>query len=87
MRKANRFLTVLIFAFLYVPMLVLIAGSFNTGKSLSTFEGFTFHQYAELNSEEHYREFAESGFYVHLRHENSTIEETLKMLEEHFLLT
>ena len=48
MRKANRFLTVLIFAFLYVPMLVLIAGSFNTGKSLSNFEGFTFHQYAEL---------------------------------------
>lgn len=40
-----------------------------------------------INSPEHYREFADSGFYTHLRHENSTIEETLKMLEKHFLLT
>ncbi len=52
MKKANRVITVLIFLFLYVPMLVLIAGSFNTGKSLSSFEGFTFRQYAELFKDE-----------------------------------
>ncbi len=39
------------------------------------------------NSDEHYKEFAESGFFVHCRTADSTIEETLKMLEEHFLLT
>ncbi len=52
MKKANRLITVLIFLFLYVPMLVLIAGSFNTGKSLSSFEGFTLRQYAELFKDE-----------------------------------
>ena len=52
MKKANRLITVLIFLFLYVPMLVLIAGSFNTGKSLSSFEGFTLQQYAELFKDE-----------------------------------
>ena len=41
----------------------------------------------KCNSPEHYKEFAESGFYVHHRNENSTVEGTLKMLEEHFLLT
>jgi len=40
----------------------------------------------KINSAEHYRAFAESGFYTHLRRENSTIEDTLKQLEEHFLL-
>ena len=48
MKKTNRIITILIFLFLYVPMLVLIVGSFNTGKSLSSFEGFTFRQYVEL---------------------------------------
>ena len=48
MKKTNRILTILIFVFLYVPMLVLIVGSFSTGKNLSVFEGFTFNQYAEL---------------------------------------
>ena len=52
MKKTNRFLTVLIFAFLYIPMLVLIVGSFNTGKNLSVFEGFTLQQYAELFKDE-----------------------------------
>ena len=52
MKKANRLFTILIFLFLYVPMLVLIAGSFNTGKSLSSFEGFTLRQYAELFKDE-----------------------------------
>ena len=48
MRKTNRLFTVLIFVFLYIPMAVLIAGSFNSGKNLAVFEGFTFNQYAEL---------------------------------------
>ena len=48
MKKFNRFLTVLMFIFLYIPMVVLIVGSFNVGKDLTRFEGFTFHQYAEL---------------------------------------
>ena len=52
MKKANRLITIVIFLFLYVPMLVLIAGSFNTGKSLSSFEGFTLQQYAELFKDE-----------------------------------
>ena len=48
MKKANRIITVLIFVFLYAPMLVLIVGSFNEGKSLARFDGFTLEQYAEL---------------------------------------
>ena len=48
MRKTNRIFTVLIFIFLYIPMAVLILGSFNTGKNLAVFEGFTFNQYKEL---------------------------------------
>ena len=36
------------FVFLYIPMLVLIVASFNTGKDITNFEGFTFGQYAEL---------------------------------------
>ena len=48
MKKANRIFTILIFIFLYAPMLVLIVGSFNEGKSLSRFDGFTLNQYAEL---------------------------------------
>ncbi len=48
MRKANRLLTVLIFAFLYLPMLVLVVASFNTGKDLTVFESFTLDQYKAL---------------------------------------
>ena len=48
MKKANRILTVLIFIFLYVPMAVLIVASFNTGKDITQFEGFTLRQYARL---------------------------------------
>lgn len=40
----------------------------------------------KINSIEHYREFAESGFYTHIRDENSTIENTLNELEQHFRL-
>ncbi len=48
MKRANRVLTVLIFIFLYIPMAVLIVASFNTGKDITRFEGFTLNQYAEL---------------------------------------
>lgn len=41
---------------------------------------------AEINSPEHYREFAESGFFTYVRTENSTIPEALAKLEEHFEL-
>ena len=40
-----------------------------------------------VNSKAHFDEFIQSGFYIHLRDEYSTIEGALKMLEEHFLLT
>ena len=52
MKKTNRIFTVLIFIFLYIPMAVLILGSFNTGKNLAVFEGFTLNQYAELFRDE-----------------------------------
>ena len=48
MKKFNRVFTVLIFIFLYAPMAVLVVGSFNQGKSLVRFDGFTFDQYVEL---------------------------------------
>jgi len=48
MKRTNKILTVLIFIFLYIPMAVLIVASFNTGKDITRFEGFTLNQYAEL---------------------------------------
>ena len=48
MKKANRIMTVLIFIFLYIPMAVLIVASFNTGKDITNFEGFTLSRYVEL---------------------------------------
>ena len=48
MKKANRIITVLIFVFLYAPMIVLMIASFNTGKDITQLEGFTFQQYAEV---------------------------------------
>ena len=48
MRRTNRFITVLIFIFLYIPMAVLVVASFNTGKNITHFDGFTFQQYAKL---------------------------------------
>lgn len=48
MRRTNRFITVLIFIFLYIPMAVLVVASFNTGKNITHFDGFTFKQYARL---------------------------------------
>ncbi len=48
MKKTTRFLTVLMFIFLYIPMAVLIVASFNTGKDITHFEGFTLQQYVRL---------------------------------------
>ena len=48
MKRTNKLITIAIFIFLYIPMAVLIVGSFNQGKSLSRFDGFTLEQYAEL---------------------------------------
>ena len=53
MKKTNRALTVLIFIFLYIPMAVLIVASFNTGKDITHFEGFTLARYAELFHDDH----------------------------------
>ena len=53
MKKTNRILTILIFIFLYIPMAVLIVASFNTGKDITNFEGFTLQRYAELFQDEH----------------------------------
>ncbi len=53
MKKTNRFLTILMFIFLYIPMAVLIVASFNTGKDITNFEGFTLHRYVELFQDDH----------------------------------
>ena len=52
MKKTNRVLTILMFVFLYIPMVVLVIASFNTGKDITKFEGFTLQQYAELFKDE-----------------------------------
>ncbi len=53
MKKTNRVLTILMFIFLYIPMIVLVVASFNTGKDITNFEGFTLHRYVELFQDEH----------------------------------
>ncbi len=52
MKRTNRILTILIFIFLYIPMAVLVVASFNTGKDITEFEGFTLGQYAALFKDE-----------------------------------
>lgn len=46
----KKFYLALVLIFLYVPILVLIVQSFNTGKSRAKWEGFSFHWYADLFS-------------------------------------
>ena len=53
MKKTNRILTIAMFIFLYIPMIVLVVASFNTGKDITNFEGFTFQRYVELFHDEH----------------------------------
>ncbi len=48
MRRFNRIFTILIFVFLYIPMIVLAVASFNKGTDVAVFRGFTFGQYKEL---------------------------------------
>ena len=48
MKKVNRVLTILVFIFLYIPMVVLIVSSFNTGKDITQFDGLTLRQYVRL---------------------------------------
>ena len=48
MKHVNRSITVLVFAFLYIPMIVLGIASFNSGMDIATFKSFTFSQYANL---------------------------------------
>ena len=48
MKRINRVITVLIFIFLYAPMLVLMLASFNVGKDITEFEGFTLMRYVEV---------------------------------------
>ncbi len=44
----KRFYLILVLIFLYMPIVVLIAQSFNAGKSRAKWEGFSFHWYADL---------------------------------------
>ena len=53
MKKTNRVLTILMFVFLYIPMILLVVASFNTGKDITHFEGFTLQRYVELFQDDH----------------------------------
>ena len=46
MRRLGKIWTFIVYLFLYAPMIVLFVGSFNNGKDLSEFEGFTFDRLA-----------------------------------------
>ena len=48
MKTFSRVFTVLVFIFLYIPMIVLAVASFNTGNDIAVFKGFTLGRYAEL---------------------------------------
>ena len=66
MKKTNRILTVLMFIFLYIPMVVLIVASFNTGKDISNFEGFTLQRYVELFRDEHLLQLLRNSLVISL---------------------
>lgn len=48
MRKVSKVITVIVFIFLYIPIIVLAVASFSSGTDLAVFKGFTFSRYAEL---------------------------------------
>ena len=48
MKRVNKIITILIFILLYIPMAVLVVASFNTGKDITQFSGFTLKQYQRL---------------------------------------
>ena len=48
MKRLGKVWTVIVYLFLYLPMIVLFVGSFNDGRNLSEFEGFTLSNYVTL---------------------------------------
>ena len=48
MKKFNRIFTIIILVILYIPMLLLVAASFEKGRTLGAFTGFTFSNYTGL---------------------------------------
>ena len=48
MKHFNRTVTILVFIFLYIPMIVLAVASFNSGMDIASFKGFTLRQYGNL---------------------------------------
>lgn len=64
MKRTNRFITVLIFVFLYIPMAVLVVASFNTGKNITHFDGFTFQQYVRLFKDDDLLELLQNSLLV-----------------------
>lgn len=53
MKRFGRIWTAIVYLFLYAPMVILFIGSFNDGKDLSEFEGFTFDNYVDLFRNSH----------------------------------
>ena len=64
MKRTNRFMTILMFFFLYIPMIVLVVASFNTGKDVTNFEGFTLRRYVELFQDEHLLELLRNSIVI-----------------------
>ena len=52
MKRASKIYTALIFIFLFAPIIILLVFSFNEGKSLSVFSGFSLKWYQELFRDE-----------------------------------
>lgn len=50
MKAAKRIINVLVYAFLYMPLLVMVFFSFNSAKSTSVFKGFSLKWYGEVFS-------------------------------------
>ncbi len=48
MKKASKVITVIVFIFLYVPIVILAVASFSSGTDLAVFKEFTFSRYTEL---------------------------------------
>ena len=48
MKLASKFYLVVIFAILYIPLIYLGYYSFNSGKTMIDFEGFSWQHYVEL---------------------------------------
>ena len=57
-------MTILMFFFLYIPMIVLVVASFNTGKDVTNFEGFTLRRYVELFQDEHLLELLRNSIVI-----------------------